>query len=284
MKKVNKFLITNLFLFLITSNVYAKPFPSRIVALAPSITEILFAVGAGKKIVGVSSFSNYPPQAQKIVKVGSYIHLNLEKIIFLQPDLAIGMWGNNRKDQIKRLKNAGIKVYMAKEPNSIRDILEVILKVSSVVGSYERGRVLVHTLKKQIYERSKRLKGLKLVKVFFQINNKPIITVNRYTFQNDLIRLARGINIAEDQFIRYPKMSIEQVIAKKPEVILISCMERGGMFEKAKQQWLRWNCIPAVKEGRIYLVNSDLVDRPGPRIAQGLKLLIKLIHPEVKSD
>lgn len=110
------------------------------------------------------------------------------------------------------------------------------------------------------------------------------MTVNKDTFLNDLIRAAGGTNLAENEPITYPRWSLEEVIQRKPEVIIISSMERSGQFEKAKLNWLRWKNIPAVQKGRIYLINSDLVDRPSPRIILGLETLARIIHPEAGWD
>jgi iron complex transport system substrate-binding protein len=107
------------------------------------------------------------------------------------------------------------------------------------------------------------------------------MTVNRNTFHHDLIHLAGGTNMTADEPITYPRLSLEEVIRRKPEVILVSSMERGGRFEKARQDWMAWKSIPAVKKGRVHLIDSDLIDRPSPRIIQGLEDMARLLHPEV---
>jgi iron complex transport system substrate-binding protein len=107
------------------------------------------------------------------------------------------------------------------------------------------------------------------------------MTVNKNTYHHDLIRLAGGRNMSEDEPITYPRISLEDVILRKPDVIIISSMERGGRFEKARQAWLRWKSIPAVKNNRVHLIDSDLIDRPSPRIIDGLEEMAKIIHPEV---
>ena len=107
------------------------------------------------------------------------------------------------------------------------------------------------------------------------------MTVNRYTFHQDVIRMAGGLNMTQDEPITYPRISLEEVIRRKPEVIIISSMERGGRFEEARKEWLKWISIPAVKNNRIHLIDSDLIDRPSPRIIDGLETMAKLFHPEV---
>jgi iron complex transport system substrate-binding protein len=110
------------------------------------------------------------------------------------------------------------------------------------------------------------------------------MTVNKNTFHHDIIRLAGGINMTEDAVINYPRISIEEVITKKPDVLIISSMERGGRFENARQEWLKWTSIPAVKNNRVHLIDSDLIDRPSHRIVAGVEAMARLIHPEVDWD
>jgi iron complex transport system substrate-binding protein len=116
--------------------------------------------------------------------------------------------------------------------------------------------------------------------VFLQIHIQPIMTVNRNTVHHDLIHLAGGENMAADEPVTYPRISLEEVIRRKPEVILISSMEREGRFEKARQDWLQWTSIPAVQKGRVHLIDSDLIDRASPRVVDGLEIMAKLLHPE----
>jgi iron complex transport system substrate-binding protein len=108
------------------------------------------------------------------------------------------------------------------------------------------------------------------------------MTVNRKTFHHNLIDLAGGRNMAEDEPVTYPRISLEEVIRRKPEIILISSMERSGEFDAARAEWMRWTSIPAVKTGRVHLVNSDLIDRPSPRMVDGLENLARRIHPEAR--
>lgn len=257
----------------------ASNYPAKIVSLAPSITEIVFALGIGDQVVGVTSFSNYPSEAKRLTKIGTYTHLNVEKIIQLEPDIAIGTYDGNREMDIKILKEAGIKVYMT-NPKNLLDVINTIYKISQILNVPERGMAIKRSLKARIENVVKKVANLKKIRVFLQINNWPIITINKNTFQNDLIKLAGGVNIAENEPIRYPRMSIEEIIYRKPQVIIISSMEKGGKFEQMRHEWMRWKNIPAVKSGRIYLVNSDLLDRPSPRLVDGLEVLARLIHPE----
>jgi iron complex transport system substrate-binding protein len=257
--------------------------PHRIVTLAPSITEILYFLGLGDRVVGVTQFSYYPPEAKLKPKVGSYIDLNVEKIISLAPDLVIGTADGNQPGIVDLLEQAGIKVFIV-NPRDIHQTIDTIAMIGRLCGVSERADVLSAQLSQRINRILDKTSSKRKPLVFLQINIRPIMTINKDTFLNDLIQLAGGRNMTEDEPITYPRISLEEVIRKKPEVIIISSMERGGRFEKARQDWFKWTSIPAVKHGRVHLIDSDLIDRPSPRIVEGLEAMAKFIHPEVKWD
>jgi len=255
--------------------------PMRIVPLAPSLTETIYYLGLGDRVVGVTNHCNYPPEAALKPKVGSYISLNIEKIITLAPDLVIGTVDGNEKIVVDLLEQAGIAVYIV-NPRNVRESVQTIGLLGEVCGVREKGKSLAralavrvnHVVAKTAASREKPL-------VFLQIHLHPIMSVNSRTIHHDLVRLAGGVNMTADEPITYPRISIEEIIRKKPEVILISSMERRGAFEKAKEDWLKWTSIPAVRNGRVHLIDSDLVDRPSPRIVIGLETMARLIHPEI---
>ena len=254
--------------------------PQRIVSLAPSITEVLYSLGLGDRVVGVTRFSYYPPQARNKPKVGSYVDLNVERIIALLPDIAIGTVDGNQPGSIKILEQAGIQVYLI-NPRRVSDVIETIGKIAELCGVPERGGRLVAQLRDRVRWIKEKTAFLPSPRVFMQINLRPIMSVNRNTFHNDIIRLAGGINITENEPFTYPKISMEEIISRDPQIIVISSMERRGAFEKAKKEWLKWPSISAVKYGRIYLIDSDLIDRPSPRLIKGLEQMARIIHPEV---
>jgi iron complex transport system substrate-binding protein len=261
--------------------VILKGEPQRIVTLAPSITEILYFLGLGGQVVGVTQFSYYPPEAKLKPRVGSYINLNVEEIISLAPDLVIGTADGNQPGVVDLLEQAGIAVFIV-NPRDIRQTIDTIAIVGRLCGVPERANALSAQLSQRVDRILDKTRSRRKPLVFLQINLKPIMTVNKNTFLNDLIRLAGGRNMTEDEPITYPRISLEEVIRKKPEVIIISSMERGGRFEAARLEWLKWTSIPAVKDGRVHLIDSDLIDRPSPRIIEGLEAMARFIHPEVK--
>ena len=254
--------------------------PQRIVSLAPNITEILYVLGLGERLVGVTQFSSYPPEASLKPKVGSYINLNVEKIISLSPELVIGTVDGNNPGVVSLLEQAGIQVFIV-NPRKVKQIIDTIASIGEVCGVNEKADIVVGQLNRRVNRIIRRIASRERPLVFLQINVRPIMTVNRNTYHHDLIRLAGGRNMAEDESITYPRISLEAVIRRKPDVIIVSSMERGGRFEKARQAWLRWKSIPAVKNNRVHLIDSDLIDRPSPRIIDGLDAMAKIIHPEV---
>jgi len=253
--------------------------PRRIVSLAPSVTEILYFLGLGDRVVGLTKFSSYPPEAAEKPKVGSYVNLNVEKIISLAPDLVIGTADGNRPAVVDFLEQAGVPVFIL-NPRDIRQVIDSLVVVGEVCGVRERAVARAEELLRRVDVIVAKTAGLDKPLVFLQVNSKPIMSANSNTFLNDLIRMAGGLNMVRDEPVTYPRISLEEVIRKEPDVILISSMERSGDFEEARRQWLKWTLIPAVKNDRVHLVDSDLIDRPSPRIVQGLEIVARYLHPD----
>ncbi|MBW2348991.1 MAG: cobalamin-binding protein [Deltaproteobacteria bacterium] len=254
--------------------------PKRIVSLAPSLTEILFFIGVGSRVVGVTRYSTYPPEARSLPRVGSYVNLNVERIISLAPDLVIGTKDGNEPGAVRLLEQAGLAVYIV-NPRTVMETAETIERIGEICGVGARGRELGRKLRGRVTRIVRKTASLPRPLVFVQINIKPIMTVNETTFHHDVIRLAGGRNLAAGLPVTYPRMGVEAVIQRKPDVIIISSMDTRGAYERARREWLQWTQIPAAREGRVYLVNSDLIDRPSPRIVQGLETVARILHPEI---
>ncbi len=254
--------------------------PARIVSLAPSITEILYYLGLEERVVGVTQFSYYPPEAKSKPKVGSYRDVNVEKILELAPNLVIATADGNEPYVVELLEEAGIPVYVV-NPRDIEEVISTIGKIGELCGVESRARKLCKALDERLSAVKKKVAGLRKPLVFLQINLRPIMSVNRNTFHHDVIQTAGGINMTADLASTYPRISLEEVLKRKPEVILISCMARGGRFKKALERWMKWTDIPAVKNNRVHLVDSDLLDRPSPRLLDGLEVVAQLLHPEL---
>jgi iron complex transport system substrate-binding protein len=256
------------------------PFPpKRIVSLAPNITEILFGLGLDEEIVGVSIHCNFPEKAKSRVQVGSYISLDFEKITSLKPHLIIATGAGNTRDMVDRLEKLGFKTYTI-FPKNFDDILESIGHIGQVVNRDTRARVIIEEMRKRKQRVVELTRGLSRPKVFIQIGDAPMVTVGKGSFADDLIRLAGGENIAEKEKELYPRFGMEEILKRSPEVIVISSMNPKGDYQKILHEWTRWKTIPAVKNGRIHLIDSDLLDRPSPRIVDGLEEIARVLHPE----
>jgi iron complex transport system substrate-binding protein len=252
--------------------------PRRIVSLAPNVTEILYALDLGDRVVAVTEFSDYPEEAREKPKVGTYVNSNIEKIIAFKPDLVIGTFGGTSKETVFRLEKLNHPVYVTKSAN-MDDVLLMIEKIGVMTGKEQRASQIVGDLKKRIEAVIDRVDQAPRPLVFLQINAKPLMTVGVDAFQNELVTLAGGRNLAEGAKARYPQYSIEDVVKRAPDVILISTMDRVGAFEEQKNQWMRWADIPAVRNNRIFFLDSDLIDRASPRIVDGLEAMARLLHP-----
>jgi iron complex transport system substrate-binding protein len=253
--------------------------PKRIVALAPSITEIIFQLNQAHRLKGVTQFSNYPPQALALPKVGSYVRLDLERIVALDPDLCIGIKDGNPKEIVDRLQSMKIPVYVV-DPRNLDTVIETILEIGQLLNASKRANMLAETMGTRLQRVMKIASQTeKRPRVFIQIGISPIIAAGSQTFIHDLIIKAGGINVAAGS-TAYPRYSREQVLALSPEIIIITSMARQAGFEEMKRDWSQWPNLPAARNQSIYLVDSDLFDRPSPRLLDGLELLVKLIHPE----
>jgi iron complex transport system substrate-binding protein len=253
--------------------------PKRIVSLAPNITEILFSLGLDKEIVGVSIHCNFPQKARSKVRVGSYINLNYEKITSVTPDLIIATGAGNTRGMVDRLEQLGFPTYVI-HPKNFEDILESIIHIGQVVNREKEARVIIEGMRKRRQRVIELTKGLPRPRVFIQIGEAPIVTAGKGSFADDLIRIAGGENIAEKEKQVYPRFGMEEILKRSPEVILISSMNPKGDYQKILQEWNRWKTIPAVRDGRVHIMDSDLIDRPSPRIIDGLEELASILHPE----
>lgn len=254
--------------------------PKRIIALAPSITEIIFALGQQDRLKGTTQFSNYPAEAAKLPKVGSYVRLDLERIVALNPDLCIAIKDGNPKGIIDRLQSLNIPVF-AVNPRNLESMIQTIQKIGSILNASQKANTLVKNMRSRIQQVDALVSRIdRRPRVFIQIGISPIISAGTNTFIHELVVRAGGINVAAGNRA-YPHFSREQVLALAPDVLIITSMARSGAFEKAKADWNRLSHMPAVREKRIYTVNSDVFDRPSPRLLDALEMLTRLLHPKL---
>lgn len=254
--------------------------PQRVIALAPSVTEVVFALGRQECLVGVTRFSDFPEAAKKLPKVGSYIHLDVERIVALQPDLCIGIKDGNPLAAVSQLNALDIPVF-AIDPHGLDSVMESVTAIGGLVNAEETASRIIDVMQKRIDDvTSKVARAQYKPKVFFQIGVSPIVSVGSATFIHELIVLAGGTNVSAGG-AAYPRFSKEQVIGMAPDVMVISSMARKAVFKQVKAEWEQWPAIPAVKSKSIFIAPTNLFDRPTPRLVEGLELLARLIHPEL---
>jgi len=254
--------------------------PRRIVSVAPSVTEILFSLGLGEKIVGVSSYCNYPPEARSKEKVGGYITPSLEKIVALHPDLVIQTADGDLKTFVDRLSGLGIPVYIA-NPRSVAEVLESILKIGGVTSSLPNAQRLAASMREKMQAVQQKVQGRSQPRVLHAMSVDPLISSGKETFVHDLMVLAGGKNVAENARGKHPQLSMEEVMARDPEVILLSAMLSSDSLLEQKKWWRRWRDISAVRSERIFAIEADLILRPSPRIVKGLEEIAWALHPEI---
>jgi iron complex transport system substrate-binding protein len=252
--------------------------PERIVSLAPSHTEILFSLGLGDKIVGVSSFCDYPEEAKTKEDIGSFQEINLERIIELEPDLVI-QYGPGDEESNGRLKEAGINI-LCYEPETIDEVIELINTIGEVTDTSSEARKITKDMTDKKNSIVEKVKGAKKVKVFYEIWDDPLMVAGPGSFMDELMTLAGGDNIAKDAKGEYPQFDVEQLIERDPEVYLSAADIEEKTIESIKSR-PGYENISAVKNDRIYLLEPNIVSRPGPRIVEGLEIVAKAIHPEL---
>jgi iron complex transport system substrate-binding protein len=256
-----------------------KKTPNRIVSLAPAATEMLFAIGVGDKVVGVTTYCDYPPATKNIPKVGGFINPSLESIVKLKPDLIVAMRGNPLS-LLERLEKMGYPVF-ALNPKSISDVLIGMKKLGELTGSKEANRV-VRDLKARLERIRKRVEGIpyeRRPKVVIELWDNPLIVFGKGSIGDEVIERAGGKNIITGK-IAYPQISLETLIEKQPDVIILSHMTKVQNPLKEVKKRANWDKLKAVREGRVYAIDADIIDRPGPRLIQAVEILHRMLYPK----
>jgi cobalamin transport system substrate-binding protein len=254
---------------------------ARIVSLAPSVTETLFALGEGSNVVGVSRYCDYPPAATRLPRVGTFLTPDMEAIVALRPTLIIGPGLSSNQREVRALKSMGYAT-LTVDDNSLVGIERSIRMVGARTGRAEAASRLLASINTQIETVRARLKGVKPRTVVMLVGHQPLVAVGRGTFLDDLLRLADADNIADVVPQSWPHLSLEYIIAMRPEVILDGQMGSGARTPAGF--WSRYPTIPAVRNHRVFGYLEDPVLHPGPRVGQTLEILARLIHPEVFRD
>lgn len=256
--------------------------PDRIVSLAPNLTEILFALGLGEKVVAVSSDSDFPPAAAEKTKVGTFWQPNLEAVIASKPDLVITLWFEQQRSVAESLKRAGYPVLTLKIER-IEELLTAIKEIGAAAGAQERADQLVENIVNRIHGLQSELSSRQKVKVLWVVQTEPLRVAGRNTFINELIELAGGENAIGSTLSQYPQIGTEELLACGAEVIIQSAMGKtdiAGQQRTAQIFWNRWASLPAVKNKKIYVVEPDTILRLGPRLCSGLEMIANCLHAD----
>ncbi len=256
--------------------------PARIVSLAPSLTETLFALGAGDRLVGVTDYCDHPPEVSRIARVGGFVNPNLEAIIALRPDLVLAVPNGGAKALVERLGQIGIEVLIVRV-YTLADIDVAIRDVGEAIQAPDRAEALIERMHRSMEIVEERLLGRPRRRVVLVWEQQPLIVGGAGTYIDELIRKAGGENIAAAGKGRFPHYGIEEVVARGPEVILDAFMlsdASTASSEARRRFWDRWPTIPAVRTGEVHFIETFTVVRPGPRIPEALEILARAIHPD----
>jgi len=252
--------------------------PSRVVSMAPNVTEMLFALGLEEKVVAVTPFCDYPPEAQSKTRLGG-TNPSIEQILALKPDLVLAPQDFLQPDLLQNLDRVKVPNFVL-QAAQLEDVLAQIQTVARIFDRSKAGDELAATIRQRIAVVKERTQSLAHPRVLYVLNTDPLQTVGPGSFIHQLIEAAGGANIAAGTSTAYPRFALEEVLARDPEIIVFPVGTAEGIPEEDQQQWRRWSSLSAVKHNRLVLVPSVLVDRPGPRIVEGLELLARAIHPE----
>ncbi len=275
---MRKIILVSFFVCWLVSIAEAEP---RYISLAPSTTEILFALGLDEEIVGVSTYCNYPEQVKNKIKVGDFSNPSIEKIISLKPDY-IFCTGLEQARVIAQLRELNFKVYVA-DPASFAELFKSIKEIGEITKKTAKALSLIGEMQARIDEVVSQVKFIpqeKRVKVFIEIWHEPLMTAGSGSFVDELIALAGGINIAHDTIRPYSDYSPEKVISSNPQCIIMVYMDKTPPLRLIKQRF-GWSKIDAVKNKRVFNdISPDILLRPGPRLTLGLKQLYEKLYPK----
>ena len=253
----------------------------RIVSLAPNLTEIVYAVGAGDLLVGRTSYCDYPPQAKSVTEVGDTLHPSVERIIALKPQVVLVSTASQLENFTRQLDEQKIAVYVT-NPQSLDGVFRSIQSLGDLFGHHDWAVTLVDGLRTRAAAVEVATRQVKPVRVFYQVSDEPLYTIGRDAYLTDLIRRAGGISVTADVPTAFPRYSDEAALASKPEAIILPTGGSMGNANSTAAPALRRS--PAVQSNRVHKINDDLLSRPGPRLVDGLEEIARALHPEVASQ
>ena len=250
---------------------------NRVISLAPNLTEIVFAVGAGDRLVGRTSYCDYPAEAKEVAEVGDTLHPSLERIIALRPQVVLISTASQLEVFTQQLQNQNIAVFVT-DPHDLDGVFRTIEHVGEIVGQKQQAQNVVQKLRERAKAVDDAVKGKPPVRVFYQVSGEPLYTIGRDSFITDLMRRAGGVSVTADVPGAWPKYSNESALAARPDAIILPTGGSMGAANSSVTDALRQS--PAVLSGRVYRINDDHLARPGPRSLDGLEAMARALHPE----
>jgi iron complex transport system substrate-binding protein len=252
--------------------------PARIVSLVPSVTEILYSIGAQDRLVGVTDFCDYPPEARRKPHVGGMLAPSLEGMVSLKPDLVVATSAGNRQETFDQLERLRIPVYVV-NPVAVADVLDLIGRLGRLTDRGEAADRTVAALRERVRAVTARVEGRPRLRVLYVLWPDPLMVPGRGSLVSELIALAGGESVTADGGDGYPRYSLEAALARNPDIIVLAShgSERSPL---SRDQWERLRQVPAIAAGRLYTIDGNLTHRYGPRIVDGLERLARFIHPE----
>jgi iron complex transport system substrate-binding protein len=250
----------------------------RIVSLAPNLTEIVYAVGAGEQLVGDTEYCDYPFQAKSVAKIGDTLHPSIERIIALKPQIVLVSTASQLEAFTKQLDDQHIAVYVT-NPQTLDDIFRTTQTLGDLFGHHDWAVTFVQELRNRAAAVEVAIKSEKPVRVFYQLSDAPLYTIGRESYLTDLVRRAGGVSVTADVPGAFPRFSDEAALASKPDAIILPTGGSMGAANANVTPSLKNS--PAVLKGRVYKINDDLLARPGPRLVDGLEEMANALHPEL---
>lgn len=250
--------------------------PTRVVVLAPSAVETVFALGAGDRVIGVCGQCDYPPEAARAPKVGGYLSPSVESVLGVRPDLVVAVPSPGNREAVRAIERAGVRVLVVQD-RRLDDLWTSIRDVAAALRVPDAGERLAARVRADLDAVKVRVASRPSRKVLLVVGHSPLIVAGGGTLQGELLEIAGGTNVAADVGTAWPQVSAELVVARAPDVILDAAM---GTEAGAQALFAALTTVPAVAQGRIVPLHSDTIFRAGPRVAEGAALLARAIHPE----
>jgi iron complex transport system substrate-binding protein len=252
----------------------------RVVSLAPNLTEIVFAIGAGNRLVGRTSYCDFPPEAKAVAEVGDTLHPNLERMIAVKPQVVLVSTASQLEVFTKQLEGQNIAVFVT-DPHDLEGVFRSILQIGEIVGEQDQANSLVQKLRERTNAVEQAVKQKPPVNVFYQVSGEPLYTAGHDAFVTDLMRRAGAASVTADVPGAWPKYSNESALAARPDAIILPSGGSMGEANSNVAEALRQS--PAVLHGRVYKINDDHLARPGPRSVTGLEEMARALHPDAFS-